>query len=56
MEIKVYCDEDLVFTGPLEQFLTDNDNDEWLTEKCSKLPNTVEFSEFSGDWRIEAAA
>jgi len=43
-----------VFNGPASQFLSDNDNDEWLTEECSKLENVdrIEFSELSGDWEI----
>lgn len=55
MNIKVYNDGKEVFCGPVSQFLEDNDNDEWLTEECSKLNNVnvVEFSEISGDWRIE---
>lgn len=55
MIIKVYNDGNEVFHGPVSVFLADNDNDEWLTEECKKLEtvNHVEFSEISGDWRIE---
>lgn len=55
MLIRVLNDGKDVFQGPLSQFLADNDNDEWLTEECKKLDSAdiIEFSEISGDWRIE---
>jgi hypothetical protein len=55
MTIKVYNDDNEVFHGPVSQFLADNDNDEWLTKECKKLEtvNQIEFTEISGDWRIE---
>lgn len=55
MNIKVYNNDDLVFQGSLEQFLEDNQFDEWLVEECAKLQNQniVEFSYFNGEWRIE---
>jgi len=55
MDVRVYNDGKEVFNGPVSQFLADNDNDEWLTEECKKLDSvdTIEFSEISGDWRIE---
>lgn len=55
MDVKVYNDGQMVFQGPLSQFLADNDNDEWLTEECQQLENVnqIEFREISGDWRVE---
>lgn len=55
MLIRVLNDGKDVFQGPLSQFLADNDNDEWLTEECTKLDSadSIEFREISGDWRIE---
>lgn len=54
MKVLVYNDGNEVFNGPLAQFLEDNDNDEWMTEECSKLETTdrIEFREISGDWMI----
>lgn len=54
MDITVYNDGNEVFNGSLVQFLSDNENDEWLTEECSRLETTdrIEFSVFSGDWEI----
>jgi|GEM_PF-2636800 len=54
MNIRVFNDGKEVFTGPISEFLEDNDHDEWLTKECEKLNSTdvVEFREISGDWRI----
>lgn len=54
MNIKVFNDGNEVFSGPLSQFLADNDNDESLVEQCNQLETVdkVEFREISGDWLI----
>lgn len=54
-KIRVYNDDELVMEDTLKVFLDINDNDEWLTEKCSRLraAEKVEFVEHSGEWRIE---
>ena len=54
MEITVHNDGNEVFNGSLSQCLEDNDNDEWLTEECSKLDTVdhIEFRAISGDWVI----
>lgn len=54
MDIKVFNDGEEVFDGPLEQFLLDNDNDEYLVSECAKLNSTdqIELNEFSGHWLI----
>ena len=61
MKIKVYNDSDFsgnyeqIFEGTTEQFLIDNDYDDFVTEQCARLQNEniIEFREISGDWRIE---
>jgi ABC-type uncharacterized transport system ATPase subunit len=57
MLIKVYNDGQLVHDGELQDFLNDNENDEWLTEEMEKLEEqqTVEFNAFSGHWLITKA-
>jgi len=54
MKILVTNDANEVFNGSLSQFLADNDNEEWLTEECSKLHTVsqIEFNEISGHWVI----
>lgn len=56
MNITVYNDGELVHTGTLDEFLSDNDGDEWLVEQCAGLESKgrVEFEDFhSGNWVIE---
>jgi hypothetical protein len=55
MIIKVLCNNENVFKGTLEQFLLDNDNEEWLVNECNNLRNNnkIEFNEISGNWIIE---
>ena len=56
MDIKVYNDGELVHTGTLAEFLSDNENGEWLAEQCAGLESQhrVEFEDFhSGEWIIE---
>jgi hypothetical protein len=58
MFITVYNDNIKVFEGTLSDFLSDNDNDEWLTDECRKLAsvNQIEFNEISGHWKIVKTA
>lgn len=48
MKVKVFIDENEVFTGTLNKFLQDNDNDEWLVDECRKIheQDVVEFEDF----------
>ena len=58
MQVKVYNDGELVHSGSLEEFLADNDHDEWLVEQCAALESQsrVEFDDFhSGNWVVEHA-
>jgi hypothetical protein len=56
MLINVYNNNNLVFTGTLDKFLSDNQEDEFLITECQKLNNSnvIEFKHFhSGDWKAE---
>jgi hypothetical protein len=57
MEITVYNNNIRVFSGTLSEFLSDNDNDQYLTDICKQLEasGSIEFIELSGTWRIERA-
>ncbi len=53
--VNVYNEGQKVFNGTVQQFLDDNDNDEWLTQVCEELSkkDVVDFSEYQiGNWII----
>jgi hypothetical protein len=53
--VNVYNEGNKVFNGTVQQFLEDNDNDEWLTQVCEELSkkDVVDFSEYQiGNWII----
>ncbi len=53
--VNVYNEGQKVFNGTVQQFLEDNDNDEWLTQVCENLSekDIVDFSEYQiGNWVI----
>ena len=54
MHVWVSNNDEEVFSGPLETFLQDNQEDDEVCECCSKLGTvqSVKFSAFSGDWTI----
>jgi hypothetical protein len=54
IDVDVINDGALVFSGRLQEFLADNECDDWLHAECSRLSSLSEisFSEFSGEWII----
>lgn len=55
MLINVFNADELVFTGPLEEFLADNAGDDYVAEECSKLEQVdrVELLALTGHWVVE---
>lgn len=56
MNIRVYNDNALVFSGTLEKFLEDNQYDPDVVEECKQLQykDVITMNFFhSGEWRIE---
>lgn len=55
MKVKVFNDDEEVFEGTLDQFLKDNDYDEWLVNLCRDLnhQDKIDFNEHSGHWVIQ---
>jgi len=54
-KIEIRCDGELIETCTLDKFLSDNQYQEWLVEKCRKLATEDEIvmCELSGLWRIK---